>query len=40
MKEGIDWVIYINYLNQFFLQSMVDFDYLERGSTVGSLEII
>lgn len=40
MKEGIDWVIYINYLNQFFLQSMVDFDYLEGGSTVGALEII
>ena len=40
MKEGIDWIMYIGYLNHFFLQEIVDFDYLEGGSTVNALEII
>jgi hypothetical protein len=41
MKDGWDYSDYINYINHFFLQELVDFDYLVNNkSSADALTVI
>jgi hypothetical protein len=41
MKDGWDYCDYINYINHFFLQELVDFDYLvSNKSSADALTVI
>jgi hypothetical protein len=41
MKDGWDYCDYINYINHFFLQELVDFDYLVNNkSSADALTVI
>ena len=40
MKEGMDMLEYVNFLNHLFVQQLVDFGYYENGSTADALTVI